>query len=221
MRTPVKRKWRNAVSILNRLRLSAHLDDAGLAAIWTDEATSGIRQAHPHLASCPACRTRFAAAVGMAGRRADRRDHRSRRAFFRRATGGSAVADFPPTRSGRAAGARHRVPSFCPAVDVSNVQRLALDCRCRCRRAHRRCRRWPVDGSAPPVYAASRANDHSGARDRCRWPLSEATFAHRWPTHAMRRSSPSSMPRSRVPYPSFGRSTPSRRAPTIDPGRFR
>jgi hypothetical protein len=48
------------VSILNRLRLSAHLDDAGLAAIWTDEAASGVRQPHPHLESCPACRTRFA-----------------------------------------------------------------------------------------------------------------------------------------------------------------
>lgn len=60
MHTPVKRKWRNAVSILNRLRLSAHLDDAELAAIWTDQATSGVRQAHPHLASCPACRARFA-----------------------------------------------------------------------------------------------------------------------------------------------------------------
>ena len=64
MRTPVKRKGRNAVSILNRLRLSAHLDDAGLAAIWTDEATSHVRQAHPHLASCPACRTRFAELSG-------------------------------------------------------------------------------------------------------------------------------------------------------------
>jgi len=48
------------VSILNRLRLSAHLDDAGLAAIWTDGATSGVRQAHPHLESCPTCRARFA-----------------------------------------------------------------------------------------------------------------------------------------------------------------
>jgi len=48
------------VSILNRLRLSAHLDDAGLAAIWTDEATSGVRQPHPHLESCPTCRARFA-----------------------------------------------------------------------------------------------------------------------------------------------------------------
>ena len=48
------------MSILNRLRLSAHLDDDGLAAIWTDEATSSIRQPHPHLDSCPTCRQRFA-----------------------------------------------------------------------------------------------------------------------------------------------------------------
>jgi hypothetical protein len=60
MRTRVKRKWRDVVSILNRLRLSAHLDDAGLAAVWTDEATSGVRQPHPHLESCPTCRARFA-----------------------------------------------------------------------------------------------------------------------------------------------------------------
>jgi hypothetical protein len=43
------------MSILNRLRLSAHLDDAALAAIWTDG-----RLSHPHLDSCVACRTRFA-----------------------------------------------------------------------------------------------------------------------------------------------------------------
>jgi hypothetical protein len=48
------------VSILDRLRLSAHLDDAGLAAIWTDESTSGVRQAHPHLEGCAICRARFA-----------------------------------------------------------------------------------------------------------------------------------------------------------------
>jgi hypothetical protein len=46
------------VSILNRLRLTAHLDDAGLAAIWTDGCESG-RQQHPHLDSCAACRARF------------------------------------------------------------------------------------------------------------------------------------------------------------------
>jgi hypothetical protein len=48
------------VSILNRLRLGVHLDDAGLARIWTDESASGVRQAHPHLDGCAACRARFA-----------------------------------------------------------------------------------------------------------------------------------------------------------------
>jgi hypothetical protein len=48
------------VSILNRLKLTAHLDDAGLTAIWTDAAASGIRVPHPHLENCGACRTRFA-----------------------------------------------------------------------------------------------------------------------------------------------------------------
>ena len=43
------------MSLLNRLRLSAHLDDAALAAIWTDG-----RPSHPHLSNCAACRTRFA-----------------------------------------------------------------------------------------------------------------------------------------------------------------
>lgn len=42
------------MSLLNRLRLSAHLDDAAFAAIWTDG-----RAAHPHLTTCGACRTRF------------------------------------------------------------------------------------------------------------------------------------------------------------------
>jgi hypothetical protein len=52
------------VSILNRLRLSAHLDDDALAAIWTDEAAIGVRQAHPHFESCPTCRARFAELSG-------------------------------------------------------------------------------------------------------------------------------------------------------------
>ena len=47
------------MSILNRLRLTAHLDDAGLTAIWTDGWASGLRQQHPHLESCAACRARF------------------------------------------------------------------------------------------------------------------------------------------------------------------
>ena len=48
------------MSILNRLRLTAHLDEAGLIAIWTDASTTGVRQLHPHLENCAACRTRFA-----------------------------------------------------------------------------------------------------------------------------------------------------------------
>jgi len=47
------------VSILNRLRLTAHLDDAGLTALWTDGWATGARQQHPHLESCPTCRARF------------------------------------------------------------------------------------------------------------------------------------------------------------------
>ena len=43
------------MSLLDRLRLGAHLDDAALAAIWTDG-----RLSHPHLDSCAACRARFA-----------------------------------------------------------------------------------------------------------------------------------------------------------------
>jgi hypothetical protein len=47
------------VSILNRLRLSAHLDDAALAAIWTDGSTGGVRIPHPHLDACASCRARY------------------------------------------------------------------------------------------------------------------------------------------------------------------
>jgi hypothetical protein len=47
------------VSILNRLRLNNHLDDAALAAVWTDHSLTG-RSAHPHLQRCPDCRARFA-----------------------------------------------------------------------------------------------------------------------------------------------------------------
>ena len=43
------------MSLLDRLRLSAHLDDAALTAIWTDG-----RSSHPHLDDCVACRARFA-----------------------------------------------------------------------------------------------------------------------------------------------------------------
>ncbi len=144
------------MSILNRLRLTAHLDDAGLAALWTDEATGGVRQAHPHLESCAACRARFAELSSWLENAPRRRDDRSRRAFFRRAAGVTARTDFPSPRSRRAAGACDRVPTFRAAVDVENLACIPLDCR-RCRGGtHRRRRRWPADGSAPSVYAAGR-----------------------------------------------------------------
>jgi len=49
------------VSILDRFRLSGHLDDDALTAIWTDRTLTGAPAAHPHLQSCSACRARLAA----------------------------------------------------------------------------------------------------------------------------------------------------------------
>jgi hypothetical protein len=48
------------VSIINRLRLSAHLDEAALVSLWTDATLAGKAAVHPHLERCPACRNRFA-----------------------------------------------------------------------------------------------------------------------------------------------------------------
>jgi hypothetical protein len=48
------------VSILDKLRRSGHLDDAALAAIWTDGAAGGAQPSHPHLQACAGCRSRFA-----------------------------------------------------------------------------------------------------------------------------------------------------------------
>ncbi len=48
------------MSILDKLRLSGHLDDAALAAIWTDAAAGGSQPTHPHLQVCAGCRSRFA-----------------------------------------------------------------------------------------------------------------------------------------------------------------
>jgi hypothetical protein len=42
------------MSLLDRLRLSGHLNEAALAAIWTDG-----RPGHPHLDACGPCRVRF------------------------------------------------------------------------------------------------------------------------------------------------------------------
>jgi hypothetical protein len=51
------------VSLLNRLG-RGHLDDATFASLWAEALASGPGEAtpqHPHLASCAACRERFAA----------------------------------------------------------------------------------------------------------------------------------------------------------------
>jgi hypothetical protein len=47
------------VSILDKLRLTGHLDDAALAAIWTDASVAGAQPSHPHLQVCAGCRSRF------------------------------------------------------------------------------------------------------------------------------------------------------------------
>lgn len=48
------------MSILNRLRGSGHLDEAGLAEVWTEQALAGVQASDVHLRSCADCRTRFA-----------------------------------------------------------------------------------------------------------------------------------------------------------------
>jgi hypothetical protein len=55
------------VSILNRLRLTRHLDDTALAAIWTDAVLAGGHISHPHLDVCGECRTRFDGFAGWLG----------------------------------------------------------------------------------------------------------------------------------------------------------
>lgn len=48
------------MSIIDRLRVSAHLDEAALVSLWTDASLDGMPLAHPHLEHCAACRHRFA-----------------------------------------------------------------------------------------------------------------------------------------------------------------
>jgi len=55
------------VSIINRLRLSAHLDEAALVSLWTDASLAGAPLTHPHLERCAACRNRFAELASWLG----------------------------------------------------------------------------------------------------------------------------------------------------------
>ncbi|MDP3911217.1 MAG: hypothetical protein Q8Q14_12575 [Gemmatimonadales bacterium] len=60
------------MSILNKLRLNGHLDDTGLAQVWTEQSLTGVQASHTHLQSCADCRTRFASFGAWAdGLRAD------------------------------------------------------------------------------------------------------------------------------------------------------
>lgn len=51
------------MSILNRLRVTHHLDDAAMAAVWTEGRLAGAA-AHPHLGECASCRARFGQLAG-------------------------------------------------------------------------------------------------------------------------------------------------------------
>jgi hypothetical protein len=55
------------VSIINRLRLSAHLDDTALVSLWTDATLAGTPLTHPHLERCAACRNQFAELASWLG----------------------------------------------------------------------------------------------------------------------------------------------------------
>ena len=48
------------MSIIDRLRLSAHLDEATLVSLWTDTTLGTAPAAHPHLERCAPCRNRYA-----------------------------------------------------------------------------------------------------------------------------------------------------------------
>lgn len=49
------------MSILNRLSIARHLDDAALAAIWTDASVEDREPSDAHLRECAQCRARMAA----------------------------------------------------------------------------------------------------------------------------------------------------------------
>lgn len=56
------------MSILDRLSLNRHLDDAALAEIWTASAPNGPdARSHAHLETCSSCRSRYAALESWLG----------------------------------------------------------------------------------------------------------------------------------------------------------
>jgi hypothetical protein len=67
----LQREERNAVSLLNRLSSSRHLDDAALTEIWTAAVASGQPASHAHLSACATCRARYASFTSWLDRMRD------------------------------------------------------------------------------------------------------------------------------------------------------
>jgi hypothetical protein len=110
------------VSIINRLRLSAHLDEAALVSLWTDATLAAKAAAHPHLERCPSCRNRFAELGSWLATMSRRCGVGSRRAFLRRTPRGAERADLPAPGGRGAAGARDCVSDVHPATDLAFVE---------------------------------------------------------------------------------------------------
>ena len=174
--------WRNAVSILNRLRLNSHLDDAAIAAIWTDSTLDGRAASHPHLD--------VLRRVPDALRRCSRNGWTSfatmRRAGGRtlpgRASGRAARADLPPHRSSERPARVIAFPRFRAPLTSPHVARIPLDCCGRRGRPHRRGRRRAGDGSPAHRQRLSRRTSRRACRHRhsrlaiepCRWQRSDS-----------------------------------------------
>ena len=190
--------WRNAVSILNRLRLNSHLDDAAIAAIWTDSALDGTRRRIRISSVCTACRTRFAAVLGWLDDAARSMPRREADELFPAERLAAQHAQI--FRRIEAAERPARViafPRFARPLTSPHVARIPLDCRGRSRRPHRRRRRRAGDGS-PAHRRASSAPIQARLSAPAAAPLAiEPRRCGRRPTPATtKHSSPISTPRS-------------------------
>ncbi len=66
-----QREERNAVSLLNRLSSSRHLDENALTEIWTAATATGEPASHAHLSACATCRARYASFTAWLDRMRD------------------------------------------------------------------------------------------------------------------------------------------------------
>jgi hypothetical protein len=139
------------MALLDRLRLSGHLNDAALAAIWTDG-----RPGHPHLDSCGACRARFAEFSGwLETMRVDAVTEADQHFSAERLSAQQAQI----FRRLEAAERPARVIAFPACIPVG--------CGCGgCGPCHW-CRRRPADGS--PAFAHAPSAGHAGPRCDRTW----------------------------------------------------